>query len=208
MTAKPIIKVTEKDLKRFLEVIEKEIFPLTKTSVEELGNKWFGAAVLEQTNLKTLYAGTNHELDCPLYHGEVYVIDQWARQTAAAERGRIAASAIFLSTHEPCCMCISSIVWTGFQKIVYLFPYETTSDQGIPYDLDIMHELWGVQSYRRRNKFCATACIMDLIREVQNEKAKRELENTCDRLTKMYKDISNKYHENKRGNVKNSLAFG
>ena len=208
MTAKSPIKASEKDLKRFLEVIEKEIFPLTKTSVEEIGNKWFGAAVLEQKDLKTLYAGTNHELECPLYHGEVYVIDRWARQTSAAERGKIASSAIFLSTHEPCCMCISSIVWTGFQKIVYLFPYETTSDQGIPYDLDIMHELWGVESYKRRNKFCATACIIDLICEVQDEEKKKDLENAVDRLTKMYKDISNKYHENKTKNEKNSLAFG
>ena len=105
-------------------------------------------------------------------------------------------------------MCISSIVWTGFQKIVYLFPYETTSDQGIPHDLDIMHELWGVQSYRKRNKFCATACIMDLISAEQNEDLRRELEKTCERLTQMYNDISNTYHENKTENIDNSLAFG
>ena len=49
-------------------------------------------------------------------------------------------------------MCISSIVWSGFKKVFYLFPYLTTSKQGIPHDIDIMHELWGVPSYQRQNK--------------------------------------------------------
>ena len=208
MVDKPPIKASAEELKRFLEVIEKEILPLTKQSVEKLGNKWFGAAVLEDVTLSTLYAGTNHEIECPLYHGEVYVIDQWAKQIAPADRGSVASNSTFLSTHEPCCMCISSIVWTGFQKIVYLFPYETTSDQGIPHDLDIMHELWGVQLCRKRNKFCATACIKDLISAEQNEDWRRELEKTCERLTQMYNDISNTYHENKKENIDNSLAFG
>ena len=30
--------------------------------------------------------------------------------------------------------------------------YETTSAQGIPHDIDIMHELWDVTSYQKRNK--------------------------------------------------------
>lgn len=33
-------------------------------------------------------------------------------------------------------------------RIVYLFPYESTRDQGIPHDLQIMHELWAVERYQ------------------------------------------------------------
>ena len=91
------------------------------------------------------------------------MLQQWAAETPPAARGQSAADAVFLSTHEPCCMCISSIVWAGFRKVYYLFPYLTTREQGIPHDLDIMHELWNVPSYQKRNKFCATACIIDQI---------------------------------------------
>ena len=72
-----------------------------------------------------------------------------SKKTPASERGPKAQSGIFLSTHEPCCMCISSILWTGFQRIFYFLPYETTTAQGIPHDINTMHELWGVDTYRK-----------------------------------------------------------
>ena len=207
MSVKPPLKASVEELSRMLDVIENEILPLTKKSVEEIGNKVFGAAVLEGSTLKTLCAGTNHEIECPLYHGEVFVIDQWAKSTDPGRRGEIASNSIFLSTHEPCCMCISSIVWAGFEKVFYLFSYDTTAEQGIPHDLDIMHELWGVQSYQRCNKFCSTACIIDLINSVSNSTMRKELEQTVQRLTDIYAKISEKYHKNKNINQQNSLPF-
>merc|ERR1719357_1909714 len=135
MSTRPTMVASADELSRFLDVIENEIFPLTKQSVVKSGNKVFGAAILELGSLKTLCAGTNHEMECPIYHGEVYVIEKWAKSTPAAQRGEIVSNSVFLSTHEPCCMCISAIVWTGFEKVLYLFPYETTSKQGIPHDI-------------------------------------------------------------------------
>ena len=157
----PELTATAADLKRMLAVIEDEIVPKTQVCVTE-GNKVFGAAVLD-SSLATVVADTNHEMESPLFHGEVYVMTRWAKETPAAQRGASAADAVFLSTHEPCCMCMSSLVWAGFTKIFYFFPYEATTSQGIPYDVEIMQELWRVPTYARRNKYCATAPIQELI---------------------------------------------
>ena len=149
------LEASAADLSRMLAVIESEILPKTRTAVAA-GNKVFGAAVLDDS-LKTLVADTNHEMLSPLYHGEVYVIQRWAEQTPARERAASAARANFLSTHEPCCMCISSIVWSGFRRVYYFFPYEATTSQGIPYDVEIMHELWRVPTCKSLLRMLRTA---------------------------------------------------
>ena len=168
----------------------------------------FGAAVLgPPPALETVVADTNHETESPLFHGEVYVLQQWAAETPPAARKQSAADAVFLSTHEPCCMCISSIVWAGFRKVYYLFPYLTTREQGIPHDLDIMQELWNVPSYQKRNKFCATACIIDQIQALPDGDDKSKLEALVDQITRVYDGLSSKYHSEKGSNPNNCLAF-
>ena len=161
------------ELRRMLAVIEDEIIPKTRVGVAE-GNKVFGAAVLD-SRLATIVADTNHEMESPLFHGEVYVLNRWAAETPAAERGSSAANAIFLSTHEPCCMCISSLVWAGFTKVFYFFPYEATTSQGIPYDVEIIHELWRVPTYAKRNKYCAAAPVQELIEALPDGEEKAAL---------------------------------
>jgi tRNA(Arg) A34 adenosine deaminase TadA len=116
----PPLKATAQELERMLHVIEHEIFSLTREAVGD-GNKVFGAAILDET-FQTEVIQTNRELISPLFHGEVHAIYVWSSQTPAAERGDAARNSIFLSTHEPCCMCISSIVWAGFKRVYYLFP--------------------------------------------------------------------------------------
>ena len=114
---------------------------------------------------------------------------------------------IFLSTHEPCCMCISAIVWAGFRQCFYLFPYETTRDQGIPHDLRIMHELWQVKRYATRNEFCSTSGIIAQIEELPDGEDKTELRATVSRITQTYDGLAKKYHSEKGANSKNTLAF-
>ena len=139
--ARPALSASASELRRLLTVIEEDILPVTREGVAR-GNKVFGAAVLsERPELCTVVADTNNELECPLFHGEVYVLQKWAAQTPAEQRGASAARAVFLSTHEPCCMCISAIVWAGFSEVFYFFPYESTRKQGIPHDIEIMHEV-------------------------------------------------------------------
>lgn len=188
-------------LRRLLEVIEQDILPKTTEQVAA-GNKVFGAAVLDGA-FETVVADTNHETSCPLYHGEVYTIEQWS----SVANKPSAASSIFLSTHEPCCMCISAIVWSGFRKCYYLYPYETTRDQGIPHDLKIMHQLWGVERYVTRNELCATAGIMELIESLPPGPDKDELQATVGRINAKYNELSHKYHSEKGCNAKNTLAF-
>ena len=118
-----------------------------------------------------------------------------------------AADSIFLATHEPCCMCISSIVWSGFKRCYYLFPYETTRDQGIPHDLNIMYELWRVPRYAQRNAFCATAGLLPLIAALEDGGDRAELEATVARITQRYDELSTKYHAEKAANPLNTMAF-
>merc|ERR1719429_25909 len=99
-----------------MDVIENDILPKTFQGVRD-GNKVFGAAVLKD-DFKIVHADTNHETLCPLYHGEIYTIQQWSGLSSKPSP----RDSIFLSTHEPCCMCISAIVWAGFRQCFYLFP--------------------------------------------------------------------------------------
>ena len=128
----PILKASSSDIKVMLDIIEHSILPITEKSVKDDGNKVFGAAILN-SDLSLSVCSTNSEVECPIFHGEVKCIYDWSKLTPSSERGTVAQSSIFLSTHEPCCMCISSILWAGFNKLFFWLPYEVTTDQGIPH---------------------------------------------------------------------------
>jgi tRNA(Arg) A34 adenosine deaminase TadA len=125
---KPPPTATASQIRKMLQIIETDILPKTTLGVAK-GNKVFGAAVLND-QLGLVYADTNEETTCPLFHGEVKLIYEWSKQIPASERGPSAQSSVFLATHEPCCMCISSIVWSGFPCVYYFFPYAATAEQG------------------------------------------------------------------------------
>lgn len=117
------LKATSEQLMQMLQCIENEILPKTERSVYNHGNKVFGAAILDK-NFKCIFADTNTETECPIFHGEVKCIYAWSQATPAKDRGHIAQSSIFLSTHEPCCMCISSILWAVVQySLLFLSLY-------------------------------------------------------------------------------------
>jgi tRNA(Arg) A34 adenosine deaminase TadA len=204
---RPPLTATVTEIQRLLEVMEKDILPVTELGVAA-GNKVFGAAILD-ADLKTVHANTNAETECPLFHGEVKAIYEWSKIIPPETRGSAAQSSIFLATHEPCCMCVSSILWAGFTNVYYFFSYTHTTAQGIPHDINTMHELWGVNSYRKCNKYISTVCIMDLIEELdESVPAKKELQDTVKRLLEAYDVLSNKYHTEKSANPKNSLVLG
>lgn len=205
--AKPELKPSVSEIQKMLDVIEKEIFPITEKGVAA-GNKVFGAAILNKS-FETVLAATNSETECPLFHGEVKCINDWSKITPASQRGSAAQSSIFLATHEPCCMCISSILWSGFPICYYFFPYSITSAQGIPHDINTMHELWGVNSYRKRNKYLATAGLIEIIDNLdESVPQKKDLQTQVDRLISAYDIISKKYHSEKERNENNSLVLG
>lgn len=200
------LTATPAELKRMLQVIQDEIFPVTVQGVAD-GNKVFGAAILDE-HFRTVCVETNRETTCPIFHGEVHAIYQWSKMVEPAQRGPRAQSANFLATHEPCCMCVSSILWAGFQKVFYFFPYSVTTAQGIPHDIRTMHELWGVPTYRKQNRYISTACIMELVEALPEGDEKQELLNLQNELTAEYDKLSNKYHSEKADNKANSLVLG
>lgn len=203
---KPPLTATADELKRMFQVIEQEILPVTTKGVAA-GNKVFGASVLNP-DLSTVLVATNDETVCPMFHGEVKCIYEWSKLVEPSQRGPAAQQSVFLSTHEPCCMCISSILWTGFTKVYYFFPYTVTAAQGIPHDISTMHELWNCTTYRKTNKYLATACLIDLVKELPAGDEKAELETTIQRLLDAYETLSNKYHSEKADNADNSLVLG
>lgn len=203
---RPPLTATADQLKTMFDIIEKEVLPKTHKGVEA-GNKMFGAAILNP-DLSLVCSEANAETDCPLFHGEVKCIFEWSKMTPASERGPKAQASTFLSTHEPCCMCISSILWSGFNKVYYFLPYNVTAAHGITHDIKTMHELWGVNTYRKTNAFMATACLVDLVKDLPDGEEKHDLEKRIEKLLNAYEKLSNKYHMEKGKNKNNSLILG
>lgn len=204
---RPALTATPSELRQLLTIIQNDILPKTRQGVSK-GNKVFGAAVLNP-DFSVSYADTNEETTCPLFHGEVKVIYEWSKIVDASQRGPVAQKSVFLATHEPCCMCISSIVWAGFNKCFYFFPYSSTSAQGIPHDINTMHELWGVASYRKINKYCATAGIIDMIDALPDDSPEKvSLQQLAKEINTAYETLSQQYHSEKANNTNNSLVLG
>ena len=129
---------------RFLEAIEHDIVPLTRTGVEK-GDKVFGGAVLRKADLSLVVAGTNRETVNPLFHGEVATLNAFFALSGTARPAP--GECLFLSTHEPCSLCLSAITWAGFDNFYYLFGYEDTRDAfNIPHDLKILSEVFRIEN--------------------------------------------------------------
>ena len=122
----PPLALDARMLDRVLSTIEEEILPQTKTQLAR-GNKMFGAAVLDAFSGDTVVAATNLETACPIHHGEVVAIEAWS---SLKKRPR-ASECLFVATHEPCCLCVSAIVWSGFERCVVAAPKEAKS-LGVP----------------------------------------------------------------------------
>ena len=148
---------------RLLDVVEHEIVPLTRSGVRD-GNKIFGGAVLRKADLSTVVAVTNRESLNPLNHGEIATINAFY-DIPAADRPT-AAETIFLSTHEPCPLCLGGLTWGGWDNFFYLFSYEDTMDAfSIPHDIRLNEEIWRVVDgeYDHRNRYWCAWHIAELI---------------------------------------------
>lgn len=134
---------------RLLDVIERDIVPLTARGVEA-GSRVFGAAVLRRSDLSLVLAETNHAAFSPLWHGEVYTIKLFFELQGHPDPG----DCIFLATHQPCCMCTSALAWSGFREIYYLFGYEHTQDAfNMPHDILMNREIFGCDEPKAHNSY-------------------------------------------------------
>jgi tRNA(Arg) A34 adenosine deaminase TadA len=183
---------------RLLEVLERDIVPLTREGVRN-GNKIFGAAVLRKSDLGLVVAGTNLETDCPLWHGEVATIKALYELPQAARPP--ARECLFLSTHEPCSMCLSAITWAGFDTFYYLFGYEDTREAfQIPHDLRILSEVFRCENggYARENAYWKAHGIVEEI-EARAEPERAVLLVRVEELRRVYGELSAHYQRLKSG---------
>src|SRR6218665_4155214 len=164
---------------RLLDVIEQDILPLTKQGVAQ-GNKVFGAAILRKSDLSLVIAETNNELENPLWHGEVHTLKRFYELGEKPDTKDL----IFLSTHEPCTMCMSAITWAGFDNFYYFYSHEDSRDAfAIPHDLKILKEVFGLEpgGYRRSNAFWNAYALADLV-EATDEPEKGALKAQWERI--------------------------
>ena len=186
-------------LDKFLDVFNKNILPLTLKGVDS-GNKIFGAAIIKKDDYSLVVAGSNNETENPLWHGETHTLKKFYEidnETRPKEK-----NCIFLSSHEPCSLCLSAITFSGFDNFYYLFPYESTSDEfNIPHDLNILKEVFNISDgkYMKENSYWKSYNINSLIDELKDDN-KKKISDSFKEIKKSYIDLSNKYQSSKENN--------
>ena len=186
-------------LNKILNTFKENIIPLTKKSVES-GNKIFGAAILKKEDFSIVMTGANNEIENPLWHGEVHTLKKFYE--LPKEKRPSEKNCLFISSHEPCSLCLSAITFAGFDNFYYLFPYQSTSDEfNIPHDLNILKEVFNVKEgkYIKKNSYWKSINIISLINELPNEKVK-DIMIALNNIKNTYKELSKLYQSNKVNN--------
>ena len=186
-------------LTRLLNTIEHDILPLTENGVAD-GNKVFGGALLAKDDLALVLAETNNETENPLWHGEVHLLKTFYEMDPASRPKT--SELIFLSTHEPCTMCMSAITWAGVDKFYFFFSHEDSRDAvAIPHDLKILKEVFGLEpgGYRHDNAFWSGRSIMALVAALPDAQAV-PLMAQAERIRARYAALSQSYQDGKTGN--------
>ena len=166
------------DIEKILSTIENDIIPKTRASVLK-GNKIFGGAILNKS-------------DCSLVLKKFYEQKKYPPTK----------DLIFLSTHEPCSMCLSAITWAGFDNFIYLFSYQESRDLfAIPHDLKILNQVFNVQdgNYKKSNQYW-TSYSIDEILNSGDFKNLKNLKQRIANIKRSYDELSELYQQTKASN--------
>lgn len=188
---------------RLLDVIERDVVPLTRAGVAR-GNKLFGAAILRRRDLALVVVETNNEIENPLWHGEIHAIKRF--HELPREDRPAPADCIFLATHEPCSLCLSGLAWAGFPECWYLFSHQDSADSfAIPHDIAILRGVYAVPDpdrdrpaagrdlYNRTNDFFSTHDLAAAVTAAGDPALVTQL----DRLRATYDGLSATYQSGK-----------
>lgn len=183
-------------LNKFSDIFKNNILPLTVKGVDS-GNKIFGAAILNKNDYSLIVAETNNETENPIWHGEIHTLKKFYELDSKIRPNE--KNCIFLSSHEPCSLCLSAITFSGFNNFYYLFPYESTSNKfNIPHDLNILKEIFNIEDgkYIKENSYWKSYNINTLIDELKSND-KNKLTVSFNEIKEKYIDLSKKYQSSK-----------
>ena len=186
-------------LDKFLDVFKTNILPLTSKGVG-YGNKIFGAAIIKKEDYSLIVAGTNNEIENPMWHGEISTLKKFYELDINKRPKE--KNCIFLSSHEPCSLCLSAITFSGFDNFYYLFPYESTADEfNIPHDLNILKEVFNISNgkYIKNNSYWKSYNINKLINDLNSLNRKRLID-SYNEIKKAYINLSKEYQLTKEKN--------
>tara|TARA_B100001029_G_scaffold22023_1_gene14914 strand:+ start:96 stop:686 length:591 start_codon:yes stop_codon:yes gene_type:complete len=186
-------------LNKFSDIFKNNILPLTVKGVD-IGNKIFGAAIIDKSDYSLVIAETNNETKNPIWHGEIHTLKKFYELDSKTRPNE--KNCIFLTSHEPCSLCLSAITFSGFNNFYYLFPYESTlSEFSIPHDLNILKEVFNIRDgkYIKENSYWKSYNINTLVDELKSN-SKKKLTVSFNEIKKIYTDLSNKYQSSKEKN--------
>ena len=97
-----------------------DIVPKTRQHMS-CGEEFFAVAFLRFPDLAVVHVEGQATSIAPIFHSEVHAIRTFYEKGGGARPHP--SELIVVSSHEPCCMCLSSLVWAGFTKLYYLCSY-------------------------------------------------------------------------------------
>ena len=181
---------------RILDIFINDLIPQTRLAVKK-GNKVFGAFILKKSDLSLLITGTNNEIANPLYHGEISALFNFFGSKKLNPKDYY-----FISSHEPCSLCLSAITWSGFDNFYYFFPYaDTKSSFNIPHDLNILKEVFHINEgeYKKNNKYWKSFSIIEEIKKFEDPN-NPFFKEKIDKIKLLYEELSAEYQNTKISN--------